>query len=168
VSLPVIGSGQASTPVGVGELAAAVAGRLVAYALGSCVGIAIIEPATGRGALAHVQLPSSRNASFADDVFAQPGRYADTAVPKLLEVARQGGARLGRLRVVIAGGASFGIGGDHFQIGARNITAVRKALWLAGLIIDADDTGGTRPRTLSLELPAGRCGITVNGEFRQL
>ncbi|MDX2060166.1 MAG: hypothetical protein SFV24_20330, partial [Gemmatimonadales bacterium] len=62
---------------------------LMAIALGSCVAVALHDPTTRIGGLAHVLLPSQAMGRIAG----QPGRYAQTAVPALVERMIARGAR---------------------------------------------------------------------------
>lgn len=130
--------------------------RLVAHALGSCLGVAVFDRVAGVGGLLHVALPSAS---------ADPARgrerplvYVDTAVPALFRACYRLGARKERLRVAIAGGAASSerADDDGFQIGRRNLIVLRKLLWRNGVLIQAQDVGGVRTwRTLSLDIATG-------------
>lgn len=149
-------------PVMIGDvlLRPAGPGALVAYALGSCVGVAVWARDIGVGALAHVQLPTAKNSS-SEMLAESPGRFADLAVPLLLRRLSERGASRGALKIIIAGGARVGQGDDPFSIGARNITAVRRLLWASQVVCAAEDVGGGHPRTLRLDLTNG--GIFITG-----
>lgn len=144
--------------VGLGDLCVSrVPGdRLVAHALGSCLGVAVFDPVAGVGGLLHVPLPSSS----ADPARARerPLTYVDTAVPALFRECYRSGARKERLRLAVAGGAAAGdMDADGFQIGRRNLIVLRKLLWKNGVLIRAHDVGGVRVwRTLSLDIATGR------------
>ena len=89
-----------------GELAvSAVAGDvLVSLGLGSCIGLALLDRRVGVAGLAHVVLPASRRARDA----ASPCKFADTAVPELVDRARARSARAAPvLEAVLVGGASM-------------------------------------------------------------
>lgn len=43
-----------------------------------------------------------------------------------------------------------------FNIGKRNHLALRKILWKAGVIVHAEDVGGSTSRTVRLEVATGR------------
>ena len=43
-----------------------------------------------------------------------------------------------------------------FNIGKRNYLALRKVLWKAGVLVQAEDVGGNVPRTVRLEVGSGR------------
>jgi chemotaxis protein CheD len=126
--------------------------ELLALGLGSCIGLALIDPVAGVAGLAHVVLPVS--GGRAD----QPGKYADLAVPELIQRMRLAGATERRLEAVLAGGARmFAVG--ELDIGARNGVAVRTALATARVPVRAAATGGDRGRTVRLAV--GPCTVTV-------
>ena len=55
--------------------------------------------------------------------------------------------------------------GFYAMIGKRNYVTLRKIFWKNGILIDAEDVGGSISRTLRLEVSNGR--VTVknrNGE----
>jgi chemotaxis protein CheD len=143
--------------VGVGAMCVSNTGeRLVAHALGSCLGVAVYDPVARVGGLLHVPLPAST-----DDRERSRGRpleYVDTGVPALFRDCYRLGASKARLRVAVAGGASAGDAPARgFQIGKRNLKMQRKLFWKNCILIHAHDVGGTRVwRTLSLDLATGR------------
>jgi chemotaxis protein CheD len=126
--------------------------ELVARGLGSCIGLALIDRLSGVAGMAHIVLPESGGAQD------EPGKFADLAVPALIERMTNAGAVTRRLDAVLAGGARmFEIG--EMDIGARNAEAVKAGLTRAGLKVSAADTGGDRGRTLRLTV--GEFAVTV-------
>ncbi len=119
---------------------------LVTYALGSCVGICMVDELTGVGGLSHIMLPDSTQSLSGKDM---PMRFADTAIPMLIDRLVSLGANRGRLRAKIAGGAvMFAAANDRFNIGERNIVAVTEALKKANIPIVAKDVGLDYGRTV--------------------
>lgn len=141
-----------------GELAVSASpeDELMSIGLGSCIGVAVIDRARGVAALAHVMLPDA-----AADPGAPAGKYADRAVPALVEEVERLGARRVRLEAVLVGGAQmFDVGvGSALDIGARNATAVRAALQQARIPVRAEEVGGRRGRTMRLHV--GPMTVTV-------
>ena len=74
--------------------------ELVARGLGSCIGLALIDPTTGVAGMAHIVLPESQDSDR------EPGKFADLAVPALIAQMQKAGAMLRRLDAVMAGGAA--------------------------------------------------------------
>lgn len=142
--------------VGVGDMKANARPdrRLVTYALGSCIAVAVYDPSALVAGMLHFMLPESRlDPSKAER---NPYMYADTGVPRLLETVYRLGARKERLLVRLAGGASMMKQASHFEIGRRNYTAVRKILWREGLLVHGEDVGGNQSRTVWLDQTTGR------------
>lgn len=156
-----------SVAVGLGELHVVRSGEVVAYSLGSCVAICLYDPLARLAAMAHVVLPSAP-----DGRIAAPGKFADTAVPALVEaIERQGGARH-RLWCKLAGGAAvlaLGGGGGLPGVGQRNVEAVSLALAHFRLPVLARATGGNEGRTIRMEAATGRVLVrTVRGRELEL
>src|SRR5690606_39806141 len=74
-------------------------------------------------------------------------RYADEAVPFLVEGMARLGARRRGLVAVMAGGARMFELGHLVDVGTRNAHAVRRALDRAGISLVAEDVGGDRKST---------------------
>ncbi len=139
---------------------------LVTYALGSCVGIGVFDPACSVGGLLHVLLPES--ALDAEKANRNPCMFADTGVPTLVNRCVELGAQKSRMRVWVAGGSAVMDGGGVFNIGKRNQLAARKALWKAGLLTLNEDLGGQGSRTVRLEVGSGTFWIRAAGAEQEL
>ncbi|HUA72123.1 MAG TPA: chemotaxis protein CheD [Solirubrobacteraceae bacterium] len=126
--------------------------ELVARGLGSCIGLALVDRLAGVTGLAHIVLPQSTETDR------EQGKFADLAVPALMGHMVRAGASRRRLEAVLAGGARmFELG--ELDIGARNEEAVRAGLVASGVAIRATATGGSRGRTMRVEV--GSCTVTV-------
>ncbi|MCL6453462.1 MAG: chemotaxis protein CheD [Alicyclobacillus sp.] len=120
---------------------------LVTTGLGSCVGVVLYDDALGVAAMAHVMLPTASLESAP-----RASKYADLAVPFLIQELVGRGAALTRLRAKFAGGAQmFKLPGksDLMRIGPRNVEAVERALTASGIPIAAKDCGGSIGRTIA-------------------
>ena len=149
---------ESDLAVGIAELkSASVSGRLVAYGLGSCVGVTLYDRFKKIGGLAHIMLPSSRMHSQVS----VPGKYADTAVAALLEILGREGADLKNLEAKLVGGANMFISITHqaVPIGMRNVSAVRDQLGLNGIKVKGEDIGGAQGRTIFFSLEDGKIEI---------
>jgi len=127
---------------------------LVTYALGSCIAVAIHDPVAGVGGMLHYMLPES--AISPEKAGANPYMFADTGIPRLFRRAYECGAEKRRIVVKIAGGAQVMDEDGVFNIGKRNYLALRKILWKAGVLIQAEEVGGNVSRTVRLEVGSGR------------
>jgi chemotaxis protein CheD len=123
---------------------------LVSLGLGSCIGLALVDQRRGIAGLAHIMLPEA----LAGD--GPAGKFADLAVPELVERTVALGAARPMLEAVLVGGAQmFSLGGSGaLDIGVRNDTAVREALAKERIPVVAAETGGSKGRTIRV-LPGG-------------
>lgn len=115
--------------------------------LGSCVGIALRDPVTKIGGLAHVMLPDStairNNANIP--------KFADTGIEELVRQMAAKGANKSRIVAKIAGGAqmfAFQNKSEMIRIGDRNVEASKKKLKELKIPILAEDTGLDYGRTV--------------------
>lgn len=144
------------TILGIGDFSMARDGAIVTHALGSCVAVVIHAPQLPAGAMAHCALPGPGDASSES----RPGYFVSTAVPRLVEGLHALGADLRLATITVLGGASVVSNLDTFNIGPRNVLAVRKALWRYGLQPTAEDVGGELSRTVELDIPSGRVVVS--------
>jgi chemotaxis protein CheD len=131
--------------------------ELTALGLGSCIGLAIVDRAAGVAGLAHIVLPESHRG-------ADRGRFADTAVPALVELMRRTGAVVRRMEAAIAGGARMFDMSGALDIGARNEQAVRAALAKARVALRATETGGNQGRTVRVSVADGVVTVRTAGQ----
>ena len=125
--------------------------------LGSCVGIAIRDPGTLIGGLAHVMLPDSTAIRNSQQNIA---KFADTGIEELVKQMEKLGAKRSRMVAKIAGGATmFNFQGraDMILIGERNVEASKLKLKEPNLPLLAADTGANYRRTGTF--------FPENGEF---
>jgi chemotaxis protein CheD len=143
--------------------------RLVTYALGSCLGVSVYDPAAGVGGMLHVMLPLSEIDH--EKARVNPALFVDTGVPALFRACYRLGAVKSRMVVKVAGGAAAAAPGasDQFQIGKRNLLTLRKLLWKNGVLVDALDVGGHGvSRTMSLDLADGAVTLKKSGTVTSL
>ena len=115
--------------------------------LGSCVGIAIRDPSTKIGGLAHIMLPDSTSIRNNSNI----PKFADTGIDELVKQLIKAGASRSRLVAKIAGGAqmfAFQNKSDLVRVGERNVEAVRRKLQQLRIPILASDTGQNYGRTV--------------------
>jgi chemotaxis protein CheD len=137
-------------------------GRIITYALGSCIGISFYDRGINLGALLHIMLPE-RQAQTDPNIF----KYADTGIQETLRKLTAFGMVRARTVVKIAGGAKmFEIKGNASfgNIGERNAIKVKQILRAEGLRLMAEDTGGTYARTMVLDVTNGDVVIRTFGK----
>ena len=120
---------------------------LITYALGSCVGICLYDKASRIAGLSHIMLPDST--AIASGHTTRP-KFADTAIIDMLNAMKAEGASQSMMTAKIAGGAvMFKSASAQFNIGERNVEAVKKILGNLGIPIIASDTGLNYGRTVT-------------------
>jgi chemotaxis protein CheD len=115
--------------------------------LGSCVGIAIRDPITKVGGLAHVMLPDSTSIKQNNNIY----KFADTGIVELVRLMELEGAKKSRMVAKIAGGAqmfAFQNKSDLVRVGDRNVESSKATLKKLGIPILAEDTGENYGRTV--------------------
>lgn len=121
--------------------------QFVTYALGSCVGICLLDPLRKVGGLGHIMLPKYPVANPKENKY----RFADTCIAEMVKQMERLGASRSQIVAKIAGGAKmFEVSGDSAfgNIGQRNVMAVRAMLAYEKIPIRAQDTGLNYGRTL--------------------
>ncbi len=98
--------------------------------------------------MAHIMLPNSRGLMGSEKV----GKFADTAVPYIIEEMVKQGATRARIKAKIAGGAQMfalpGMSADFLTVGAKNVNETTQRLRRMGIALVASDTGGNKGRTI--------------------
>ncbi len=139
---------------------------LVTHSLGSCIGVCMYDPVAHCAGMLHFQLPSS--AIDVNRAQANPCMFADTGMATLIKELTALGAQPRRMQVKLAGGAEILDDKGLFCIGKRNHTAIRKILWQRGLLLSAENVGGSEPRTVYLHVADGTTIVKSRGESASL
>jgi len=135
---------------------------LISYALGSCVGICIIDKATQVAGMAHIMLPYNNNNDKAS-LF----KYADTGIEEMIRQMENLGCLRSRMIAKIAGGAKmFDIKGNTSigSIGERNIAATKETLHKLRVKLFAEDVGENYGRTIIFDSNTGNLTIKSFGK----
>ncbi|PYP67216.1 MAG: chemotaxis protein CheD [Gemmatimonadetes bacterium] len=131
---------------------------LITIGLGSCVAIALYDPRTRIGGLAHTLLPSE---SMARDR-SNPAKFPASAVVTLLAEMTRLGADARRVRAKLVGGASMFanlLPAGGINIGDRNVAAARQALEANRVPVVAEDVGSDHGRSVHFHLDDGRVEV---------
>lgn len=129
--------------------------------LGSCIGLCVVDPVLKLACLAHIVLPDAKTPDPPE-----PGKYADTAVPYVVQKLSSKGAVKTRLRAAIVGGAqlfSFEGATTTMDVGKRNIAAVKKHLADMNIKLVAEDVGGRLGRSIVLDASNGDVLVRQSG-----
>ena len=136
---------------------------LKTYALGSCIAVILIDLKHGITGMVHIALPNSQiNPQKARSL---PGYFADTGIPALLSLmAAKGCDKKGRgIIVKLAGGACVLDTNHTFDIGKRNLLAIKKILWANHMGSLVEEIGGNHSRTVSVSINSKDVLITSYG-----
>jgi chemotaxis protein CheD len=132
------------------------------YALGSCVAVIAYDKVNKVAGLMHVALPeASINPQKAAE---KPGYFADSGMPAFMAALKKAAAAQSFLVIKLAGGASIMDDNGRFDIGKRNILAIRKLLWKIGLGTIAEDVGGSISRTVTVSVATGEVTLSSAGK----
>ncbi len=146
-------------PVGIGELQI---GRspliLVAYGIGSCLGVTLYDLGRNLGGMVHSLLPERSP----DEPVPDP-KYVTDGVETLLNRLLSQGANRATLRAKLAGGAHICPGlieaPKMAAIGQRNLLAARNVLERLKIPLVAEDSAGDFGRNLFFDLETGTLTI---------
>ncbi len=138
---------------------------LITYSLGSCIGISIYDPVSKVGGMLHYMLPEA-NLDL-EKARQRPYMFADSGIPLLFKKSYELGAKKQRLHVKVAGGSQILDDNGYFNIGKRNYAAVRKLFWRNGVMIEAEDVGGSVNRTMSLNMQDGTVLLKISGKVEK-
>lgn len=136
---------------------------LITLGLGSCVGVALRDPVTKIGGLAHVMLPDSTAIRSGNQNIA---KFADTGITELVLQMEKMGAVRSRIVAKLAGGATmfqFQGRNDMMNIGERNVSASRQKLKELDIPVLAADTGANYGRTVTFYPETGEFHIRAVG-----
>jgi len=124
---------------------------LITTVLGSCIAVTMGDPVRGIGAICHAFLPDS--ASFRhSSCEPQVCRFVDTALENMFSSLMKLKVSPEDVVIKVFGGACGLMGGAErmnlYDIGGRNLSAVRQWLFGHGLSISKSQTGGRHGRKL--------------------
>ncbi|ADK82014.1 chemotaxis protein CheD [Sediminispirochaeta smaragdinae] len=146
--------------VGIGEfgVSARLEDEIKTYALGSCVAVIAYDQERHVAGLIHIALPEAK--VNLDKAKKRPGYFADSGLPIFLQALEKQGANRRKLKIKLAGGASIMDENRQFDIGRRNMIAIKRFLWKVGLGVLREDVGGTISRTVRIEVKTGEVTIS--------
>ena len=135
---------------------------LTTLGLGSCVGISLYDRSTKISGMAHVMLPSSKQARDNTNI----AKFADTGIVYLLNSMMKIGANRSSIVAKLAGGAqmfAFKEVSDIMRIGDRNVDASKEILSMLKIPVVAEDVRGNYGRTIELYSADGKVQIKTIG-----
>lgn len=139
------------------QIALVASGETARAVLGSCIGLVLYHEARKTAAVAHIVLPNGQDRS------GPPGKFADTAIPEMLNMLLAQHISKAGLTAKLAGGANmFGSSGP-LQIGRENHTVVKELLQNLRIPIVAEHVGGKLGRRITFDSASGALQIDMAG-----
>ena len=131
---------------------------LVSLGLGSCIGLAVVDKRAGVAGLAHIVLPAATSTPKPGS----PNKFADHAVPALVDGMVERGASRVFMQASLIGGASM-FPGAGLEVGARNADAVRELVAGRRVPVVAEAVGGSKGRTVRVDVESGAVSVREAG-----
>lgn len=136
-------------------------GLLVIAGLGSCVGVVFYDPVNKIAGMTHIFLADSTLFKKSPPNLL---KYADTALPLMMDKMIREGALRKELVAKIAGGSQVilppRVGkAIEINIGEKNIQAVKKKLKELEIPLKGEDVGGDFSRTMRFHVDSGKTEI---------
>ncbi len=151
--------------LGIGDYGSSkVSGEIVkTLALGSCVAVVFLHPKARAVGMIHVALPESKIDPQKGKE--KPGYFADTGIPALIDQMKKLGCNGSNKDFIVklVGGACVMDPNNTFNIGKRNIVAIKNILWSLGMGAVAEDTGGHISRTVEVDVDLGKVKVISSG-----
>ena len=140
---------------------------LACIGLGSCVAVCAYDDQEKIGGMVHIVLPE-----FNGLPGSKHAKFANTAVPLLInEMVNKGSVR-NRLIIKMAGGAQMTLAPglrDTFKTGKRNVAQIVFTLQKEQIKLAAVDTGGNVGRTIRMYVKTGQVTVkTAYGSAKEL
>jgi len=142
--------------VGIADIEVAEPPDILRTILGSCIGICLYDNKYRIGGLAHIMLPKIV------DMNSDKKKYADTAIPLLLDRMLKKGANMDRITAKLVGGATmFTLPSrtNFTNIGQNNAISVKNILNNLKIKIIAEELGGDFGRTIDFYMDTGAIKI---------
>ncbi len=168
VRLPLLDDDRFVAKIAPGQYYATRRGELLLTTLGSCVAACIRNPATGIGGMNHFMLPDSWEGGsdwWESTLVSSPARYGNVAMERLINTVLDDQPARSALEIKVFGGAK--VLRANIDIGERNITFVKSYLRTEGLLLSAQDLGGTSPRRLVYDPRSGEAFVRRLGSLDQ-
>jgi len=126
------------------------------------VGVALYDKISKTGGMAHILLSDSTLFNGRPQNLL---KFADTALPLMIDKMLKQGALKKEIIAKIAGGSqlfNFNVLGgiSENSVGQKNILAVKKVLLTEGIPIIGEDVGGNFGRTMKLDVDSGKVEVT--------
>lgn len=153
------------------ELMVASGGKtLMTLGVGSCVVACMWDPAAHIGGMVHMPLPCGLGNPC--EQYLHPGVAPESALPFMLELMEQRGARREQINVRLIGGGNMFDGieeGLSDDIGTQILRNARHVIDALGLVVSASAVGGRLGRNVSFSIETGQIVVqTTDGNTERI
>lgn len=133
---------------------------LIAYGIGSCVGLVVYDPKTTVGGLGRAMLPRQSDGTGMSD-----GKYVDTAVEAMVREAISAGASYGGLEGYIVSGSDL-LDLDQLprEISTNNVATAHEKFAELDVPVKGSAVGGGQGRTVEFYTGTGKIRIVTADE----
>lgn len=128
---------------------------LRSLAIGSCVAVAAYDPSNRIGAIAHIMLPGK-----APEKTLEKTKYAADAIEEMIDMMVQAGTQESDMEVCLVGAGNV-LQKKNDTICAANIESTTQLLNNKNIPIRATALGGTKRKSMSLDLESGVVSCTI-------
>jgi chemotaxis protein CheD len=146
--------------IGIGEMVISdnIEDTIKTYALASCIGVVAYSPYRKIGGMIHIALPKTLSFKEGDKRICY---YASSGIPILInQMCKHYNCFKGELVISLYGGANSIRDNDMFNIGRKNLEAVRNILTDMSLKFDDTETGKSVSRTIELDILTGEVVVS--------
>jgi len=148
-----------SPMVGMTQIAFVRAPEQLHSIVGSCIGLTLYHKRLRVGGMAHIVL------SCSDGRSGSPGKFADTAIPYMIDELSKMGANPTGLEAKIAGGSNMFTSTGPIQIGQENARAVSELLKSRNIRLVGEHLGGNKGRRIHFDSQSGELSVEISNEL---
>jgi chemotaxis protein CheD len=153
-------SDQHVCQVAIGEYEVTDSGeRLVAYGLGSCLGVALFDEKESIAGLIHIKRPTAPSGTTSSKA-----TFADTGIRMLFDEMQSNGATARHTEAILVGGADTGGAASavNMGIGERNIIHAKQTLDALDIAVSNTAVGGEKPMSIHFDGGSGEATIETD------
>ena len=144
---------------------------LICLGLGSCVAVVIYDLNLKIAGLAHVMLPSKDMGLSNSESSTMTNKFADVAIPYLVDYMLKAGCKKDSMRAKITGGAQMfrNINSDElFDIGRNNVLSVKEQLLNNDVCLISEDIHGSEGRTMKFVVETSKAYVRTKSKITLL
>jgi chemotaxis protein CheD len=153
-------SDQQVCQVKIGEYEVTVSGeRLVAYGLGSCLGVALFEEREAIAGLIHIKRPTAPSGTTRPKA-----AFADTGIKMLFDEMQSHGATVCHTKATLVGGIDTGGAASavNMGVGQKNIKQAKQTLDTLGITVSDTAVGGEEAMSIHFDGASGEATIETD------